>query len=187
MATKSVNINLPLPQLEIKLTGDWSKAINLPEQVVRAMAEGYSEATHDISRDIVRIVKRAIKSGLPPGGGGVNWAPLSPATLARYGDHKIYKLSGEFEKAIGIHIYKSRILIGMPINQRHSGGLTLNQLSNLLEFGSKDGKLPGRPLWKPTLDAYGGRKKIRNVIVRRIKKQIIKNTGLSPKDISSSW
>lgn len=188
MATKSVNINIPAPQVEIKLVGDWAKAINLPQQVVKAIAEGYADATASCSKDIIRIVRRAIKTGLPPEGSGVTWQPLSPLTIKAHGQHAIYNMTGFYENSIGVHTYKNRVLVGIPINVRTPGGLTINQLAKLLEFGSKGkGNIPSRPLWAPSLASYGGTKKIKKVVIRNIRKAIVKNTGIDPKEITTSW
>lgn len=190
MASNKVNINIPSPNIDIELFGDWDKAIELPEKVVIAMAEGYAKGTQECSRDLVKIVKKAINTGLPPGGSGVNWTPLSPNTIKKHGAHNIYNLTGFYERSIGVYTYKNRVLVGIPLNIRTPGGLTINQLAIILEHGSSNagnGGIPPRPLWAPALASYGGKEKIRKVLIKHIKKSIRDHTGIEPNQITASW
>jgi len=190
MASNKVNINIPTPNIDIELVGDWDKAIELPELVVRAMAEGYDKAIRECSRDLIKIVKNAISTGLPPGGSGVRWAPLSPNTIKTHGVHNIYNLTGFYERSIGVHTYKNRVLVGIPLNIRTPGGLTINQLAILLEHGSTNsggGGIPPRPLWAPAMKSYGGTDKIKKVVLKHLKKSIKEHTGIEPKQMSATW
>jgi len=185
MASNKVNINIPTPTIEIKLEGDWAKAVMMPQLVVKSIAEGYELATRDCSKDIIRIVKQALNTGLPPP--GAHWPPLSPTTIKSHGNHTVYKMTGFYERSIGVHVYKGRVLIGIPLNIRAPGGLTINQLAILLEHGSTNkggGGIPPRPLWAPSLEAYGGTKRIKKVVIQNIKNCIFKNTGISPKQLT---
>lgn len=184
---KKVNITLPNISdlsLEIKLEGDWNKVNYMVENLGTSIQRGYDMAISKFARDLLRIVKRSLVTGIPPIGGGVTWQPLSPSTIKRYGKHPIYNLTGLYSRSVGLYQYKSRTLVGLPIGTRRSSQnkLTLNQLAIILEFGSRDGKIPSRPVWSPSLRAVGGKVKLRKSILTEIRRQLLKY-GVKPNQV----
>ena len=185
MASKKISIPMPpMPRISIKLEGDWVAAESLVWDLPRSIKEGYDVAAAKIAKEIVAIVRRAIKTGLPPGNSGVTWQALAPTTIRVHGAHPIYNLTGLYSRSIGIYNYKNRTIVGLPLNTRlPEKSLTLNQLAIILEHGSKinpdgtGGGIPARPLWRPSYKSYGGNEKVRKVIVSEIKKKL-KSTGL---------
>lgn len=185
MATKT-NIDFPSPQnisIEVKLEGEWQRVEAAIGKLSPDILKGYEIATNKYANKLLRIIKRAVLSGTPPPGGGVNWPPLSPDTIKRYGDHPIYNLTGTFSKAIGFFHYKSRTYVGLPLarGRSSSGGLTLNQLAKLLEFGGTH--IPPRPLWGPSFKAAGGIDELRRNILTEIRRKLGSSFGIRPNQV----
>ena len=191
---RRVNINLPNPgnlEFQIKLEGDWVKVSQYIDSLAPSIQRGYDIATSRFAKSLLVIVKRSIVSGTPPKGGGVTWEPLSPATIHRYGDHPIYYLTGLYHRSVGFFKYKSRTFIGLPINRKRSsnGGLTLNQLAIILEYGTGGmgggkigGTIPPRPLWGPSLKSIGGKEKLKSQIITELRRQLSKY-GIKPNQV----
>lgn len=187
---RKVNINIPGPGSfvpQIKLYGQWQRAVNQVNGLAPAIQRGYDEATLKFSRRLLRIVKEAIATGTPPKGSGVYWEPLSPATIKRYKNqypgHHLYYLSGLYYRSVGFFHYKNRTMVGLPINKKRSsqGGLTLNQLAKILEFGTggmgggkQGGTIPARPLWAPSFKAAGGMGELKREILKSLRTQLYK-------------
>lgn len=185
---KKINIDLPrLDQLsiEIKSHGDWSKVEYGVSNLSKDISKGYEDAVGAFSGHLLKIVKRSISTGTPPPNSGITWEPLSPATIRRWGPHPIYNLTGLYHRSVGLFRYKSRVLVGMPIGESRSsqGKLTLNQLAKILEFGTKDERIPPRPLWSPALKSVGGIKKLKQQILTNIRSNLGKSFGIRPNQV----
>lgn len=186
---KRINVTVPnynslIPRFEIRDNGNWVRLEKVASELAPSIKLGYDEAVDLFAKKLKDIVKRAIASGTPPKGSGIAWAPHSEATIRRYGAHNIYYLSGEYMRSVDIYRYRSRTLIGLPINRKHTATntrLTLNQLAVLLEYGGK--YIPARPLWRPAMNAVGGRAKLRENIIKSIRKKIMARTGLRANQI----
>lgn len=173
-----------MPQIELHLEGNWVGVQRLTAGLPESIKKGYENGSEKFSKLLINIVKRAIRSGRPPQGSGVHWEPLSDNTISRWGDHGIYDLKGVYSRSIGIHKYKSRTFIGIPIGSRPSNprsGITLNQVAIILEYGSD--RIPARPLWAPSLKSVGGMGKLKKEIMHGIRTQLYKDFGINPKQI----
>lgn len=191
MASNKTNITLPqLPNIELHITGDWVKVMDLTSGIGQSIQKGYNKGISKFSTLVVNKVKNAIRSGRPPSGSGVYWPPLSQSYIDRqkskYPGHHIYSLTGLYERSIGIYKYKNRTILGLPYrnkpgNQRAT--ITLNQVAIILEYGSRDGSIPPRPLWKPSLKSVGGIKRIKKEVMHGIRSQLYRDFGINPKQI----
>lgn len=188
MSSKSVNINLstPIGSLEIYVDKrEQARAERLIAQTPSILTKGYAKGTEKFGNQLLRIVRRSLNTGMPPKGSGVSWPPHSPGTIKKYkkyGEHTLLNLTGQYAKSVTIVKGKKRTFVGLPIGIRKitytgkTSRKTLNQIAIMLEYGSRDGNLPPRPLWSPAFKAAGGKavlqKEIRNEIrkeIRRIK------------------
>lgn len=192
MASKSVNITIPSLSslgIQIKLDGKWSKLDTLAANLQPSISKGYEEAVKLYSRKLLKIIKKSLTTGIPPEGSNTTWQPLAQSTIRKYGPHNIYNLTGLYANSVGLHQYKSRTIIGLPLQKRKSsaGKLTLNQLAILLEYGSKDGStrgaIPPRPLWGPALIAMGGKKQLKSDIMKSIRSKLYSATGIRPNQV----
>lgn len=191
MASNKVNITIPqLPNIELHITGEWEKAINLTDNISDSIKIGYDRGTSKFSTLVLNIVRRSLLSGRPPSGGGVYWQPLSESYISKwnskYPGHSIYNLTGTYRRSIGIHRYKNRTLIGLPYKSKPGNKrsrLTLVQVAIILEYGSRDGTIPDRPLWKPSLNSVGGIKRLKKEIMHGIRSQLYRDFGINPKQI----
>ena len=184
---RKVNITVPKLSgltLHVKLEGDWQKVDALVSDLGPSIQRGYDSAVNSFAKKLLSIVKKSLTLGIPPVGGGVVWQPLAPATIRRWGQHPIYNLTGLYSRSVGLYVYKSRTLVGLPIGTRRSSQkeLTLNELAKILEFGSNDGRIPARPVWSPSLKAAGGRDSIKKLILTSIRKELMKK-GIRPNQV----
>lgn len=187
MATNKTSINIPMPQVEVHLNGDWIKVDRLLQGMNVSVSKGYKSGVEICSKSIIRIVKTAVSRSQPPPGGGTYWAPLSPNTISSHGQHGIYNMTGLYGRSIDVRVYKNRTVIGLPMNVSvPDKNITLNQLSLILEFGDKDGRIPRRPLWGPSLKSFGGQKQIKVVIMREIRRKLMADFNLYPSQIRST-
>ena len=181
---RSVNVTITDPSkgLQILLTGNWRRLDSLGEDIRAAIQRGYQKASLDFANKLLRIVKKSLATGTPPP--GVTWEPLSPATIKRWGQHPIYNLTGLYSRSVGLYQYKSRVLVGLPINNKRSSqrALTLNQLAKILEFGTADGRIPARPLWAPSLKAVGDKSALKKTILLYIRRELAKY-GIKPNQV----
>lgn len=173
-----------MPVVELHLEGNWVGVEKLTNGLPESIRKGYEKGSEKFSKVLIGVVRRAIKSGRPPQGSGAHWEPLSDNTIKRWGNHGIYNLKGVYSRSIGIHKYKSRTFVGVPIGSRPSNpnsSLTLNQVAIILEYGGN--KIPDRPLWAPSLKSVGGTSKLKKEIIHGIRTQLYKDFGINPKQI----
>lgn len=189
MAQRRINIVMPVPQVELKLFGSWHQVSNMIDNMPKSVLEGYNEAIRKASKNIIKIVRTAIRSGTPPA--GARWPALSPNTIKVHGQHNIYHLRGVYERSINVYRYKDRTIVGLPINSYVPGkNITLNQLAVILEHGSLNtgnGAIPPRPLWGPSYKVYGGNEKLKRAIMKEIRSRLFKDFGLNSNKVKATW
>lgn len=194
MAKKSTLIRLPNPKNlnpQILLDGEWIRALDFVDRFGPSVLEGYYIGTKKFSNIVLRIVKRAIRTGNPPG--NTHWEPLSEYTKKRYGDHNIYYLTGSYYKSIGYYRYKNSTIVGLPLNSKarsSSGGISLSILTRILEYGTggmgggkQGGTIPPRPLWNPTFKEAGGLTRLNKEILTGIRQTLYKNFKIRPNQV----
>lgn len=186
MASSKVNLTIPKPEIEVYLYGEWTKAIHLTDNMKYSLDKARTTATLKYGRLLLKTVRNSILTGRPPKGSGVRWPALSDSTIKNYGKHSIYNLKGTYLRSIGIHTYKSRTLVGIPIRSKPSNPksrLTLNQVAIILEHGSKDGKIPPRPLWKPSIQSVERIKPLKKLLIKEIRSQLLKDFNIYAKQV----
>lgn len=184
MASNKVNINIPIPEIEIKIEGQWQKAINLCDGIQKSIKKGYDKGAQKFSRRLVLIIRRAIRSGTPPLGSGVYWPPLSPSTIKKHGYHEIYNLTGKYARSIGIQRMSNRTYIGIPRGIKPSNTRahkTMNQVAIILEYGNT--KIPSRPLWKPAYKSANKGGQLKKDIMWGIRSQLYLDHGINPRQV----
>lgn len=188
MPSKSVNITLstPVGPLEIYVDKrEQARAERLIAKTPSILTEGYTKGTEKFGNQLLRIVRRSLNTGVPPRGSGVSWPPHAPGTIKKYkkyGDHTMLNLTGQYARSVTLVKGKKRTFVGLPIGIKKitytgkTSRKTLNQIAIMLEYGSRDGNLPPRPLWNPAFKAAGGKavlqKEIRNEIRKEIRRVI---------------
>lgn len=187
MASNKVNISLQMPNIEVKINGQWQKAISLCDGLQSSIQKGYDKGSNRFSKKLILIVRRAIRSGVPPPGGGTFWSPLSEKTIKKkHGSHNIYHLTGLYMRSIGIQKSGKRTWIGIPRGIKPSNTharKTLNQIAIILEYGSRNGKIPSRPLWKPAFKAANKSNQLKKDIMWGIRSQLFLDHGINPKQV----
>lgn len=193
MASRKVNINLSNNLCDIQIYVDPVKqrqAERLIAKTPSIMKLGYELGTRKFGNQLLRIVRRSLNKGLPPPGSKVSWPPHATATLkkytlkkyGKYGAHTLLNLTGQYARSVTMVTQKDRTFVGLPPGLRkitYSGRTsrkTLNQIAIMLEYGSRDGNLPPRPLWKPAFEAAGGNVVLEKEIRNQLRKELRKYT-----------
>lgn len=190
MASKKVNINLSNNLCDIQIYVDPVKQRQAEKLIAKTpsiMELGYELGTRKFGNQLLRIVRRSLNKGLPPPGSKVSWPPHATATLKKYGahkllNHKLLNLTGQYARSVTMVTQKDRTFVGLPPGLRkitYSGRTsrkTLNQIAIMLEYGSRDGNLPPRPLWKPAFEAAGGNVVLEKEIRNQLRKELRKYT-----------
>jgi hypothetical protein len=192
MASRKVNINLSNNLGDIQIYVDPVKqrqAERLIAKTPSIMKLGYELGTRKFGNQLLRIVRRSLNKGLPPPGSKVSWPPHAIATLKKataipkkYGAHTLLNLTGQYARSVTMVTQKDRTFVGIPPGLRkitYSGKTsrkTLNQVAIMLEYGSIDGNLPPRPLWKPAFEVAGGNVVLEKEIRNQLRKELRKYT-----------
>lgn len=185
MPSKSVNVTLstPVGSLEIYVDKrEQARAERLIAKTPSILTNVYVKGTEKFGNQLLRIVRQSLNTGVPPRGSGVSWPPHAPGTLKKYGDHTMLNLTGQYARSVTLVKGNKRTFVGLPIGIKKitytgkTSRKTLNQIAIMLEYGSRDGNLPPRPLWAPAFKAAGGKdvlqKEIRNEIRKEIRRVI---------------
>lgn len=194
MARRKVNITMPNLDnlnLEVRLEGQWTQLDRLSDKFIPSVKLGYDKGISHFAQRILSVVKRSLATGIPPPNSGTRWPELADSYVKRYGQHPIYHLTGLYFRSVDLWEYKSRTLVGLPINKRRadSGGLTLNQLAVILEYGSRldgtwaTGYIPARPIWGPTLKSVGGTEELKKIILTNIRRQLRVDCGVHARQV----
>lgn len=192
MASRKVNINLSNNLCDIRIYVDPVKqrqAERLIAETPSIMQLGYELGTRKFGNQLLRIVRRSLNKGLPPPGSKVSWPPHAIATLKKYGAHTkkygahtLLNLTGQYARSVTMVTQKDRTFVGLPPGLRKityfgkTSRKTLNQIAIMLEYGSRDGNLPPRPLWKPAFEAAGGNVVLEKEIRNQLRKELRKYT-----------
>lgn len=185
MPSKKVNINLSNNLCDIQIYVDPVKqrqAERLIAKTPSIMKLGYELGTRKFGNQLLRIVRRSLNNGLPPPGSKVSWPPHATATLKKYGAHTLLNLTGQYAKSVTIVNRKDRTFVGLPPGLKKTtyfgktSRKTLNQIAIMLEYGSRDGNLPARELWKPAYEAAGGADALQKSIRNEVRKELRKYT-----------
>lgn len=181
MPSKSVNITLSIPVGPLEIYVDkreQARAERLIAKTPSILNKGYAKGTEKFGNQLLRIVRRSLNTGVPPRGSGVSWPPHAPGTIKKYGDHTMLNLTGQYARSVTLVKGKKRIFVGLPIEIQKitytgkTSRKTLNQIAIMLEYGSRDGNLPPRPLWAPALKAAGGKAALQKEIRNEVRKEI---------------
>ena len=193
----SRSINKTLGDLRIQLYANKSqqaKAQRLLDKMPNIYKEAFTRASQEFGERLVKIVKKCLAIGQPPPNSGVSWKPHSASTIHNLGAHPLLHYTGTYMNSIGIQRSPTRTWVGLNYNrqggsrnargrattgsaratQRPPSKLTLNQIAIINEFGSRDGKIPPRPLWQPAWKSIGGNSDYQKLLRDCLRKELQK-------------
>lgn len=193
MAKTQINMSVgtPFGPIDIYITDKTKleKARRLVEKSPQILIDAYEDAARRWGKKVIDTARRCIDTGTPPKGSGVSWPPLSPKYAERWGGN-IYYNRAQYYQSMGVHkedvmVYgtsktSKRIYIGLPNQVKKitptgkTSRLTLQKVASILENGSKNGKIPSRPLWGPLYKSMGGKESLKRYIREAIKRQLSK-------------
>lgn len=180
-----LSITLPTEFGELEIYANptrLKKAEELIRKTPKILNDAYEIAAHKFANRLVRMAKYCLANGIPPRGSGVSWPPHAESTVRRLGEHTLLYWSSQYYHHIRVIKRGKHIAVGVPPGlkktrpdgSRSYSELTLSQVAKILEFGSRDGKIPKRPLWQYLWPSIGGDSPYKRELVQQIRKQINK-------------
>jgi len=186
MPTQNINVGSGLIP-EVTLFGDWDKLTKALNQLPIAVAIGANSGRIAAAEKIVSLIKKNIRAGGPP---GTRWPDYSQAykekkeAAGANTDRKWY-YTGTYYNNIKVVNKGLSTYAGVPRNARSKVNqrkpLTLGQIANILEKGSAAHNIQARPLWKPTFKEFGGKARVKYLIIWHIRNSVYLSTGLRAK------
>ena len=193
----SRSINKTLGDLRIQLYANKSqqaKAQRLLDKMPNIYKEAFTRASQEFGERLVKIVKKCLAIAQAPPNSGLSWKPHSARTVQNLGAHPLLHYTGTYMNSIGIQRSPTRTWVGLNYNrqggsrnargrattgsaratQRPPSKLTLNQIAIINEFGSRDGKIPPRPLWQPAWKSIGGNSAYQKLLRDCLRKELQK-------------
>jgi hypothetical protein len=117
MASKSVNITISTPLGDLQIYTDpkeQARAERLIAETPSIMRNAYDIATEKFGNQLLRLVKKCLRTGTPPR--GTHWDPHSANTIKRYGEHTLLNYTGQYLRSVQIVKQKNRTYVGIPTN-----------------------------------------------------------------------
>lgn len=180
------SLQLTIPTLfgEISVYADQNK-LNKADKLIKStpkiLNDAYKIAATVYAERIEKMAKYCITHGMPPRGSGVSWPPHSANTVKRLGAHTLLFWTGQYRNYITVLKRGKSVAVGVPPGMRkwkkgdaNPNPLTLSQVAKILEFGTIDGKIPARPLWRYLWPTVGGKESYKKELVQQIRKQLRK-------------
>jgi len=135
--------------VSIKKFGPWAAFLAVPRKARKVLHQAVESTVNKQAQSLGDQIKRTIQSG---GAGG---PALSPITRAKKGHGT--KLVDSNELASSIEVTPAQTngqdgFVGIPKGRGHRGGLSLEQLAAIHEFGTA--RIPARPFIGPTLKKF---------------------------------
>lgn len=184
----SISFNLSKLPIDVKPYVDRNhliRAQKLISALPHIQRNAYNKGTERFGALLVRIIRHAMKTGMPPGG-LVQWDPLEPSTLKKYKDKgtgKPWYWLGQMYREIGIQNTKRNgkyvgfapgiKALTIKRGETVEGSQTLNHIAKILETGTMDW-IPPRPLFKPAYEY--AKPEASKYLIQEIRKEINKYT-----------
>ncbi len=147
--------------------GDWGRAVRALVQarvkVRRAMETGLRQACAQTERAVVLHIQKQ----------DLAWQALSPRYLARKVakglSEQIYIATSSYIQSVTSRVDAMRLIgaVGVARSAVRKDGELFEDIPATLEFGSKDGTIPPRPLWRPTFREM--LPKVRALLLRKVR------------------
>ena len=192
MAYTRINTYFDLPIGRLKLSSnkeELEKIKKLLDDMPELLEEAYYDAAQRWGKKLKKEARSCLDRNQPPE--GVSWKPLSKSYVQHMGgDDRRYMKQLQYYESIDVHTERytvlgsdksgNRVWVGLPngVKKLHPiygttpQKITLVNVAKILENGTKDGKIPPRPLWKPLYDQLGGKKSIERYVTNAIKRKL---------------
>lgn len=179
----TLSITLPTALGDLKIYANpkqLDKADKLIKKTPEILRKAYLEAATKYGNKIAVIAKACLRRGMPPRGSGVSWPPHAESTIKRLGEHTLMYWSSQYYHNIKVIKRGKNVAVGITPGRKKTrpdhvaSNITISQVAKILEFGSRDGKIPPRPLWQYLWPTVGGKEAYKKELVIQIRKQLRK-------------
>lgn len=156
---------------EVKLIGDWAAAKGIFGNLEYAIKVGSMKGQRAAARELYKIVRRRLRNSEFS-------TPLSPDYAAQkasdgYDPDRILTRTGTYYRSIKIWQKGNAYYVGVKGRTFAPGSKrTVGQIALMHEVGG--GRLPARPLWAPAWKEFGGKRRLRALMMWHIKREIAK-------------
>lgn len=168
--------------LQIKLEGDWFKVNRIINNLPLDIKAGYMAGQLSAAKKFKKIILSYIGSN----GKSLDWPPVSVdyaiSKISKGGDpNQMLFLTGAYKRAIEIQQRGSSIRVGINQSARNKEGMKVKDYAKVLELGSEARNIQPRPLWEPAFREFGGKARIKRLIMFHISQRYIMHYGYKPK------
>jgi len=134
--------------MSLQRIGNWRGVTRLVNHLQRDMKAAQMIALKRFGLKVERIAVTHISRQ------DLNWKALAPATIASnirqgYSENILVETSLYFQ-SITSWVDNDVVYAGVSKNIRTRSGTLLSNVAEVHEFGSRSGRIPARPLWRPT-------------------------------------
>lgn len=183
-----LNITIPTVLGDLSLVANQrtiDRVTKTIEKTPNLLNKAYELVGNQYAQRIAKMAKRCISRGMPPPGSGVSWQPHAESTVRRLGEHGLLYWSSQYYHNIQVIKRGKHISVGVPSNVRktrpdhykrnNSSVRTLSQVAKILEYGSLDGRIPARPLWRYIWKSVNGPIGYKKDLIQEINRQVRKS------------
>lgn len=166
--------------LVIKKVGNWDGTIKALKNFGPQIAKEAKQSQRRLAVNMRAAIIGHIQAQ------DLKWAPLRPDTLKRKQNknrYMIYMDTETYINSITINTKGNSVSVGIKRGQPYKGrkdrSITVDQVAMWMEFGTS--KVEARPLWRPTIEEFGGVSGIRDKIAQDIYRRaqsLTKGTGM---------
>lgn len=133
----------------LERVGDWKKVTKLISNLQKDLESAQSISLKRFSVKAEAIAVTHISKQ------DLNWKSLKASTISskiRKGySENILVASGLYFQSITGYVIKDTVYVGVKRNIKTKDGVSLTNIAEVHEFGSRSGRIPARPLWRPTM------------------------------------
>lgn len=135
---------------EVEEVGDWAKVANLVANMQKELEAAREMSLKRWGLKAERVAKLHISTQ------DLGWKALDPkylATKVRKGlSENILVATSSYFQSITSYVDKETVYAGVKKDVKNKDGEVIADIAKLHEYGSDGGKLPARPLWRPTYE-----------------------------------
>jgi len=170
----------------VKPIGDWAKLHKLVYDLDNLIHTAYNRSSKKAATKFYRMVR----SNIQDGGSKFAFPKLAQSTIDRKialgFDPSPFVFYGYYYRSVKLFKKKDQWHVGIKKGAKNpktgkGSNFTIAQYASVLETGSRDGKIPARPLWKETFKLFGGQKKVKAMMIASIAYELRKRHNIRTK------
>ncbi len=139
--------------------------------VAKTMNAHIKRATAQEAHLLRRMIVVGIRKQAP---GGVKFKPLEPSTIKAKGSSKALIDKGDLIRSVNVQKFADGAVyfVGVHKMAAYKDGVSMANIAEVHEFGTKDGRIPARPYLRPSFAEW------RKGVEQRMLMRVVESLGL---------